>query len=302
MKKALAALLLAAISISALAQNPYDVTVRQRRADDLGYIDRFFPLPADGASAFLIINGATMLPQYATLGAGLALNSGVISVTVASQVNADWNATTGVAKIDNKPSISTAGMTGQYNDLAGIPTTFTPAAHNQAWSTITSTPTTRAGYGITDALGAADIAGKFNTPTGTTAQYVRGDGSLATLPVPSQSSASRTLNSGFQVSSTRPALVFYSVQITVTATIASGQDGQVVLEVASDSGFTTNLQTLMTAPCSQVYSLAVALQGIQKCPLTVSGFVPAGYYARLRTANTTGTPAYAYLSGQEVLL
>jgi hypothetical protein len=31
------------------------------------------------------------------------------------------------------------------------PTTFAPSAHNQAWSTITSTPTTLGGYGITDA-------------------------------------------------------------------------------------------------------------------------------------------------------
>ena len=30
------------------------------------------------------------------------------------------------------------------------PSTFTPSAHNQAWSTITSTPTTLSGYGITD--------------------------------------------------------------------------------------------------------------------------------------------------------
>ena len=38
----------------------------------------------------------------------------------------------------------------QWSDLNGVPSTFTPATHNQAWSTITSTPTTLAGYGITD--------------------------------------------------------------------------------------------------------------------------------------------------------
>ena len=47
-------------------------------------------------------------------------------------VQADWTATSGDALILNKP------------------TTFAPSAHNQAWSTITSTPTTLSGYGITD--------------------------------------------------------------------------------------------------------------------------------------------------------
>ncbi|MDF2499299.1 MAG: hypothetical protein K0Q77_13 [Anaerosporomusa subterranea] len=43
--------------------------------------------------------------------------------------------------------------------LANVPSSFTPAAHNQAWSTITGTPTTLAGYGITDAYtkAAADV-------------------------------------------------------------------------------------------------------------------------------------------------
>jgi len=49
--------------------------------------------------------------------------------------------------LSNKPTL----FDGAYSSLSGIPSTFTPAAHNQAWSTITSTPTTLSGYGITDA-------------------------------------------------------------------------------------------------------------------------------------------------------
>lgn len=37
-----------------------------------------------------------------------------------------------------------------WSGITGKPTTFTPATHNQAWSTIQSTPTTLSGYGITD--------------------------------------------------------------------------------------------------------------------------------------------------------
>jgi hypothetical protein len=52
----------------------------------------------------------------------------------------------------NKGTSSLVDITTRlYSDLQGIPSTFTPAAHNQAWSTITSTPTSLAGYGILDA-------------------------------------------------------------------------------------------------------------------------------------------------------
>lgn len=45
----------------------------------------------------------------------------------------------------------TSSFDGAYASLSGVPSTFTPAAHNQAWSTITTTPTTLVGYGIVDA-------------------------------------------------------------------------------------------------------------------------------------------------------
>ncbi len=117
----------------------------------------------------------------------------------AAQVQVDWNATSGIASISNKPALAPVATAGTYSSLTGIPSTFPPSAHSQAWSTITATPTTLSGYGISDgvsqsaltaALGSyatnsaltAGLATKFNVPTGTTAQYVRGDGSLATLP------------------------------------------------------------------------------------------------------------------------
>ena len=43
-----------------------------------------------------------------------------ISETGVAQVNADWNATTGLAKILNKPVL----FTGDYNDLSNLPELF----------------------------------------------------------------------------------------------------------------------------------------------------------------------------------
>lgn len=118
--------------------------------------------------------------------------------------------------------------------------------------------------------------------------------------VVSQSSASRSLNSAFQPSSTRNVLAIYTVQLTITASITGGQNGDVILEIASDSAFTTNVQTIGVSGFGQTYTLAIALQGVQPDKRQVMGIIPAGYYARLRTVNNTGTPSYSYVAGQEI--
>lgn len=59
---------------------------------------------------------------------------------------------------------NTSLFDGDYNNLSNIPSTFTPSAHNQAWTTITGTPTTIAGYGITDAFD-GDYNNLTNTPS-----------------------------------------------------------------------------------------------------------------------------------------
>jgi len=121
-------------------------------------------------------------------------------------------------------------------------------------------------------------------------------------PTPSQSAATRSLNTAYQVSSTRPAWVTYSVQITVTASLTGGQQGDVIMEIASNAGFTAGVQTVAIAGLGQTYSLAVAIQGVQPQTGVVSGFVPAGYYVRLRTVSVTGSPTFNYRAGQETLL
>jgi hypothetical protein len=49
-------------------------------------------------------------------------------------------------------TIAASGLTQDfaYSSLTDVPSSFPPSTHNQAWSTITGTPTTLAGYGITD--------------------------------------------------------------------------------------------------------------------------------------------------------
>lgn len=121
-------------------------------------------------------------------------------------------------------------------------------------------------------------------------------------PAMSQSEVTRPLNTAFKISTTRNAFAVYSVQLTVTATITGGQDGDCFLEFADDATFTTNVQTAMVSPGSQTYSLAIALQGVSKGAVNVLGMIPADKWARIRTANNVGSPAFTFRKGQEMLM
>jgi hypothetical protein len=86
----------------------------------------------------------------------------VLTKQSATDGDADWAAASGSvswADVTGKPAFAAVATSGAYTDLSGlpalfdgafasltgIPSTFTPSAHNQAWSTITATPTTLAG-------------------------------------------------------------------------------------------------------------------------------------------------------------
>lgn len=197
-------------------------------------------------------------------------------------------------------SLTTTGTGGvaTYNSSTGVLN-----VPNYAPGTGTVTSIT-AGTGLSG--GTITTSGTISLPsTGTAGSYsgvtTDAQGRVTSGTIRSQAGATRSLNTAFQISSSRDANVQYAVQTTITASIAGGQDGDVFLDIASDSGFTANVQSLDVAPCSQTYTLAIALQGVQKCAAQVRGFVPAGYYARIRTVNNTGTPAYLFRLGQEVL-
>jgi hypothetical protein len=119
----------------------------------------------------------------------------------------------------------------------------------------------------------------------------------------SQSSSSRSLNTAFQISSTRDSAAIYSVDISCTSTLAGGQSGTVFLEMATNSGFTTGVQTLSEFTNSNSVSLAIAISVTQiNTACLYTPLIPAGNWVRLRTNNNTGTPTFNFQTGQEVLL
>lgn len=117
-----------------------------------------------------------------------------------------------------------------------------------------------------------------------------------------QSFPARSLNTSFQASTTRDSLVNYSVDIACTLSLTGGATGTVFLEIADNTGFTVNVQELGRAVNGNTGTLTVGLNITQNVTAGVGGYVPAGKFVRLRTANTAGTPTFNYRSGQEVLL
>lgn len=115
------------------------------------------------------------------------------------------------------------------------------------------------------------------------------------------SAASRSLNSAFQISTTRDSLVSYSIDISTSVSLSGGAVGTIFLEYADNSGISTNVVEVGRFVNGNTGTLVIGLTLNQTATGTVSGMIPKGKYVRIRTANTTGTPTFNYRSGQEVL-
>lgn len=118
----------------------------------------------------------------------------------------------------------------------------------------------------------------------------------------SQSPATRSLNSCFQVSSTRDALIHYSVDVGTSLSLTGGTVGTVTLTSYSDSACTLSAQPLSQFTNGNTGALTIGLALTQTMTGLMTGYLPAGSYVKINTANTTGTPSFTYRVGQEVLL
>lgn len=107
---------------------------------------------------------------------------------------------------------------------------------------------------------------------------------------------------GWLVSSANESEVTYSVTIScaVQIGVVTNVEGYVVLEVAATNSVTaSDWKEIDRVTNGQNISLALALATTAKVGSGISGIVPNGWYVRIRSVNTSGTPTYVYNSGQE---
>lgn len=256
----------------------------------------------------------------------------------AAQVQTDWNAVSGLGVLLNKPSLATVATSGAYADLTGkpslfdgawgsltgkpawastfdgsygsltsIPSSFVPTAHTHAATDIVSGTLADAripSLAISKTTGLqAALDAKFPIPAGTTGQYVRGDGSLATFPagavfaVGAPNTRSMSLATAYQCTdNTKPCLftITLQAQSSISLSGAVNNEGQVLIgstnAVASGTGtpvgrYANNLGG----------TLVIGLNLTSAQANSYSIVVPAGWYiASRQTAGSGLTVVAAY--------
>lgn len=109
----------------------------------------------------------------------------------------------------------------------------------------------------------------------------------------------RTLDTAYQASATRDAIVVHSVEITSVANLSGGNKGEAYLEISAD-GSTDWEKTGGTV--NNGNTVSIDLTATQVVSGNLAAVVPAGYYYRIKTNNLVGAPSYATGTGQETLI
>ena len=157
---------------------------------------------------------------------------------------------------------------GQYSSLSGAPTNLSSFTNGPGYLTASalspyvtsaSLTTTLGSYATTAALGT-----KFNVPSGTTAQYLRGDGSTATFPsIPAaQVNADWTANSGVSQILNKPTIPAAQVQSDWNAVSGLGQilnKPTLTSGTVTSVGVTSSNLTVTGSPVTSSGSIAVSL-------------------------------------------
>lgn len=125
------------------------------------------------------LSGYVMTVDLATLLSGYPTNASLAS-TLSGYATTGALSTGLGAKFDN-PTGTTAQYVRGNGTLATFPTAVSTFTNDANYITSAGLTSALGSYASTSAL-TSGLSGKFNNPSGTTAQYLRGDGSLATFP------------------------------------------------------------------------------------------------------------------------
>lgn len=256
-----------------------------------------FNIPTGTTSQY--IRGDGSFATFPTNVSVFTNDSGYVTSSTSALTN--YTTTTALNSLLSGKFNTPTGTTTQYlrgdGSLATFPTNVSSFSNDSGY--VTASTSALANYTTTTALN-TQLAGKFDTPTGTSAQCVRGDGSVGTCPAPAKTfnTATRALNTAFQVSTTQDSFVSYNVDVNVTALLVAGAQGTVTLQYADNSGMSTNLVSVNAGTNATSGVLNIVNTGT----VTLSGVVPANKWVRIATASVAGSPTFTYRAGQEVLM
>lgn len=294
MKKVLFGLVLLFGSASvAFATTPQTAQISTLDASSTPYIANVTPDSLNGSTAWLIgFDASTGVPSRYYLNRGFENSGGEVNINHLSPSQTDGLAEF-IGDTDAYETTNTANVSGITSTISSLlatvgaigPTLNIAAfmGSNASTSPYIASSTQNGFMSFTDKAKLDGLASRVATTS--TRSIVTGTGAT-----------------GFQVSSTRDAEVRYSSTIVTTSSIAGSQNGTVVLEIAStDSATPAAWSEIGRCTNGTSYTLAVAIQGVSTQACQITGYVPAGYYAKIRSINNSGTPTYTYNSGQEVL-
>lgn len=203
---------------------------------------------------------------------------------------------------------------GQYHIAKSTDTLSWPTALSQLTNDSGFLTSSSLGSYLTSANAASTyatistVSGKQNTiTTGTTAQYFRGDLSLATFPTYPRNTSALSLSlvgsgaTGTQISSTKDSTVRLNVSTSTTSTIGGPSTSLVALKICSTNNATEgSWTTVATLENDQTITLAIVLNSIQVMKGQLDSDVPAGWYVKLVNSGT-GTHTETFLSGQQTI-
>lgn len=137
-----------------------------------------------------------------------------------------------------------------------------------------------------------------------------GTSTSAVLSLQSRSFASpaRTIQTvdaaanGWQIDASRDAFVSYSVTIATSLSLSGGSGGYVVLEINATNASSGWTEVARVTNSQSGSGLVIGLAISQSVGGPLSTEVPAGYYVRVRSVNSSGTPTFTLHSTREIKL
>lgn len=246
------------------------------------------PQTYSGAFTFPVFvgNGDSSGWQEFGLGSGIGTGGNTISVTPFSIETTDGHLSDTLGIINGSLSSMTSTVSSLSSTVSGLGAPLNIAAFMGSNASTSPYIASSTQNGFMSAAMAVKVA-SITTRSMATSTHSIVTGTGAT---------------GFQVSSSRDAEVRYSTTIVTTSSIAGSQNGTVVFEIApTNSATSTDWAEIGRCTNGTSYTLAIAIQGVSTQACQITGYVPAGYYAKIRSINVSGTPTFTYNSGQEVL-